>query len=45
MNNNDIKNILINGKQLTKYMIDFNVGVSVQQRYEIKRIASDYFEE
>jgi len=26
-------------------MIDFNVGVSIQQNYEIKRIDSDYFEE
>jgi restriction system protein len=31
--------------QLTEYMIDFNVGVSTQQNYEIKRIDSDYFEE
>jgi restriction endonuclease Mrr len=26
-------------------MIDFNVGVAVQEVYEIKRIDSDYFEE
>lgn len=43
--NNDIKVILIDGMQLTEYMIDFNVGVSIQQNYEIKRIDSDYFEE
>lgn len=43
--NNDIKVVLIDGMQLTEYMIDFNVGVSIQQNYEIKRIDSDYFEE
>ncbi len=39
------KIILINGYQLAEYMIDFNVGVSVQTVYEIKRIDNDYFEE
>lgn len=43
--NNDIKVVLIDGMQLTEYMIDFNIGVSIQQNYEIKRIDSDYFEE
>ncbi|HHW57794.1 MAG TPA: restriction endonuclease [Clostridia bacterium] len=39
------KIILIDGYQLAEYMIDFNVGVSVQEVYEIKRIDNDYFEE
>ena len=37
--------ILINGEQLAQYMIDFNIGVSTEEIYEIKKIDSDYFEE
>jgi restriction system protein len=37
--------ILIDGKKLAQYMIDYNLGVSVQNTYEIKKIDSDYFEE
>jgi len=39
------KIVLIDGTALAKYMIDFNVGVSVKKVFEIKRIDSDYFEE
>ncbi|WP_029689281.1 restriction endonuclease [Thermoanaerobacter sp. A7A] len=39
------KIILIDGHKLAEYMIDFNVGVTVQEVYEIKRIDNDYFEE
>ena len=39
------KIILIDGKQLAKYMIEYNVGVSKQKTYEVKRIDSDYFTE
>ncbi|HLA95804.1 MAG TPA: restriction endonuclease [Pyrinomonadaceae bacterium] len=39
------KIILINGSELAKLMIDYNVGVSVIDRYEIKKIDSDYFVE
>lgn len=39
------KIILIDGYKLAQYMIDFNVGVSVQGVYEIKKIDNDYFEE
>ena len=35
--------ILIDGDDLADLMIDFNVGVSVEAAYEIKRIDSDYF--
>lgn len=39
----DNKLILIDGEELAEYMIDFNVGVSIVNSYEIKRIDSDYF--
>lgn len=39
----DAKIILIDGKRLTELMVDYNVGVSVVQRYEIKKVDSDYF--
>ncbi|EMT38879.1 hypothetical protein JCM16816_15070 [Thermoanaerobacter brockii subsp. lactiethylicus] len=39
------KIILIDGHKLAEYMIDFNVGVTIQELYEIKRIDNDYFEE
>lgn len=38
------KIILIDGKTLVRYMADYNVGVSVVGRYEIKSVDSDYFE-
>ncbi len=36
--------VLIDGEQLAELMIDHNIGVSVFQTYEIKRLDSDYFE-
>ena len=39
------KIVLIDGAQLCKYMIEYNLGVSTRQVYEIKQIDSDYFEE
>ena len=39
----DNKLILIDGLELAEYMIDFNVGTSTVNTYEIKRIDSDYF--
>lgn len=41
----DTKIVLIDGETLAQYMIDYNLGVSVQSVYEIKKIDSDYFEE
>ena len=41
----DVKVILIDGEELCQYMIEYGVGVSVKQVYEVKRIDSDYFEE
>ncbi len=40
----DSKIILIDGKKLSEYMIDSNVGVSEERSYIIKKINSDYFE-
>lgn len=39
------KIVLIDGEQLCKYMIEYNLGVSSRQVYEIKQIDRDYFEE
>jgi restriction system protein len=40
----DPKIILIDGEQLTRMMIEYNVAVSKSKAYEIKRIDNDYFE-
>jgi restriction system protein len=39
------KVILIDGRQLAEFMIDFNVGVDSVISYDVKKIVSDYFEE
>ena len=39
------KIVLIDGSELAKYMIEYNVGVSVRKVYEVKRIDNDYFED
>lgn len=39
------KLVLIDGQELARYMIEYNVGVSTKHVYEVKRIDSDYFEE
>lgn len=39
------KIILIDGERLTDLMFEFNVGLSIQSIYEVKRIDSDYFDE
>jgi restriction system protein len=41
----DTKIVLIDGLTLAQYMIDYNLGVSVKNTYEIKKMDSDYFEE
>lgn len=43
--NIDSKIILINGFQLSKLMIEYDVGVSKKDTFEIKQIDSDYFAE
>ena len=39
------KIVLIDGKSLANYMIEYNVGVSTKKVYAIKKIDTDYFEE
>ena len=35
--------VLIDGETLTKLMINYNLGVSVQRTYEVKKIDTDFF--
>ena len=42
---NETKIILIDGIQLAELLIEYNIGVSNQQMYEIKKIDNDYFDE
>ena len=37
--------VLIDGTQLTKLMIKYNLGVAVERTFEVKRIDSDFFSE
>jgi len=43
--NIDSKIVLIDGVRLAEYMIKFNVGVSIEYEYIIKKIDNDYFED
>ncbi len=40
---NETKIVLIDGEKLAQLMIDHNIGVSVSNVYEIKKIDNDYF--
>jgi len=42
---NETKIVLIDGEQLAQLMIDYDLGVTRQRTYEIKRVDSDYFGE
>jgi len=42
-NMRDTKVVLLDGEQLTQFMIDYNLGVSVVSQYEVKKIDSDFF--
>lgn len=42
--NKSLKLVLIDGKQLAKYMIKYNVGVISQHSYIVKRVDTGYFE-
>jgi restriction system protein len=37
--------VLIDGKQLSQYMIDYDIGVTTTETYAVKRADSDYFVE
>lgn len=39
------KIVLVDGHQLTKLMIEYGIGVSIQSIYTIKKIDSDYFDD
>ena len=39
-----VKLILVDGKMLTNLMMEYNLGVSIENTYEIKRIDMDYFD-
>ena len=40
-----VKMVLVDGEQLCNLMIDYNIGVSPKQTFEIKRIDTDFFDE
>lgn len=40
---NETKIVLIDGENLAQLMIDYNIGVSTVNTYELKRIDNDYF--
>jgi len=42
---NETKIVLIDGEQLAQFMIDYNLGVTSVNSYEVKRMDSDYFGE
>jgi restriction system protein len=42
---NETKIVLIDGEYLSQLMIDYNLGCTTQQNYELKKIDIDYFEE
>lgn len=41
---NETKIVLIDGDQLAQLMIDYNLGVTTQITYEIKKMDTDYFD-
>ena len=41
---NETKIVLIDGDQLAQLMIDYNLGVTTQISYEIKKMDTDYFD-
>jgi restriction system protein len=43
VSNIDFKVVLIDGKRLAEFMIDYDIGVTGSTTYQLKRIDSDYF--
>ena len=39
------KVVLIDGSRLTSLMIEYDVGVTVARRYELKEVSNDFFDE
>lgn len=44
VNRIDVRIILINGEQLANLMFEFNLGVTTEQKYEVKKVDQDFFE-
>lgn len=44
VNEIDARIVLIDGKKLAEFMIDYNVGVTELTSYQLKKLDSDYFE-
>ncbi len=44
-NHSDKKIILVDGRELTQYMIDFNIGCKIKSTYIIREFDPGYFEE
>lgn len=42
---NETKIVLIDGEQLAEYMIDYDLGVTTQNTFVIKKIDNDFFDE
>jgi restriction system protein len=42
---NETKIVLIDGEQLAQLMIDYNLGCTPQQQYEVKKLDNDFFGE
>ena len=40
----DLKVVLIDGKTLAKLMIEYEIGTTVVENYQVKKIDTDYFE-
>jgi restriction endonuclease Mrr len=36
---------MVDGRELAEFMLDYNLGVTVKEVYEVKRVDSDYFAE
>lgn len=43
VSNIDFRVVLIDGKRLAEYMIDYDIGVTASTSYQLKRVDSDYF--
>ena len=41
----ETKIVLIDGNQLSEYMIDKNIGVTLEKSYLLKKLDLDYFED
>jgi restriction system protein len=37
--------VLLDGEQLTRAMVRYNVGVAIRETFELKQVDEDFFEE